>query len=244
MAKGKSKPTPAPAGREVIEISSDDEGQPSVRPPLVPQQNASNIASLRKEVQRLKTDRDQYLQEAETLQYQLELNKQKIRSLEIQSGLDTDKIALSDSDLDDIISCNVCSNTMFVPYILPGCGHTFCQKCLTDWFDTTFRNFINAHPRYDANNPVVDQLLAYLQDPRVLQNPRMLEGIRQFIPAQPTPKYECPECRAPVTSKPIENFAMKSLSRMVASVKKETIPSTPQRPRAGGPWDGYFPSKH
>ncbi|KAH9993189.1 hypothetical protein BJV77DRAFT_999076 [Russula vinacea] len=44
---------------------------------------------------------------------------------------------LSISALDDAICCDVCTHTMWSPYLLSNCGHTFCQGCLTDWFNTT-----------------------------------------------------------------------------------------------------------
>ncbi|KAH9993496.1 hypothetical protein BJV74DRAFT_795586 [Russula compacta] len=43
---------------------------------------------------------------------------------------------LSISALEDATCCEVCTQTMWAPYLLTNCGHTFCEGCLTDWFNT------------------------------------------------------------------------------------------------------------
>ena len=122
---------------------------------------------------------------------------------------------------------------------LPGCGHTFCQKCLCEWFDTTLRNFLIAHPHYNPNNPMpgFTNLAAYiLNNPAFANHP----GLANRLPAQP--QYTCPECRVSVKTRPVENFAMKEFVRMTVEAKDGHPPPTPPRPR-GSPWDGFFPQE-
>jgi len=222
--------------QEVIEISSDEDDDIPVRRFSVAPTPGPQPAALRRDNRRLREERDSLKRELETLHTQLEYSRHKVRDLEIQSGVSAGKVALNDSELDDIVSCNICSHTMFTPYILTVCGHTFCQKCLKDWFDHTLRNFIPNH-----NQPqIAPNLMAMLQAPGMLQHPQMAAYIQAHIPLQP--QYTCPECRAPVKAAPVENFAMKSLARMVTSAKKDAVPPTPARPRVG-PWERYFPSR-
>lgn len=129
-------------------------------------------------------------------------------------------------------------SSMTFPDSISECGHTFCQKCLTEWFDTSLRTFLIAHPNFNPNAPFPMPLLQVMAIPGAANDPRVRAYMQQHMPAQP--QYSCPECRTAVKSAPVENFAMKSLSRMVTSARKEAIPSTPARPREGV-WDGYFP---
>lgn len=119
---------------------------------------------------------------------------------------------------------------------LPGCGHTFCQKCLCDWFDTTLRNFLVTHPNFHPNNPLPGlHHLAYLiTQPQLANNP----ALAQLLP--PRPEYSCPECRTPVKSRPVENFAMKAFASLCHTAAHGRPPPTPPRPK-GSPWDGFFP---
>ncbi|TEB37489.1 hypothetical protein FA13DRAFT_912309 [Coprinellus micaceus] len=231
--KAKQKAIPHPMATEVIEISSDEDEDllPKRRPVAPPKSNATD---LRKDAQRLKEANDLLKTQYKGLQKELEAQKEKTRSLEIQKRTGgSSEIKLDPSDVEDIIACNVCTNTMFVPWILPGCGHTFCQKCLSDWFDTTLRNFLVGHPGYNMNNPGPHHFGYLMQHPQLANHPQLAH----LIP--PRPEYACPECRTPVKSRPVENFAMKSFVTLCHTATHGRPP--PAVPRRGSPWEGFFP---
>ncbi|TFK53936.1 hypothetical protein OE88DRAFT_1625534, partial [Heliocybe sulcata] len=136
-------------------------------------------------------------------------------------------------ELEDSVSCDICVLKMWSPYTLPGCGHTFCQSCLDDWFTSTLAKHIQDHPNYHAEVRFPPRILALAEhDPRVRAQIEAHRG--------PQPSYTCPACRAPVKSKPVEAFALK---KVVMTVAKASGESSPQRrgAHAREPWEGFFP---
>ena len=133
------------------------------------------------------------------------------------------------------------------PHSLSGCGHTFCQSCLSDWFSTAHVQHLAAHPGYPAHPPPVD----------ADTYARLPAHIRAYIPQQPGPKYTCPACRQAVHRRPTESFALKNVVRVVAAARGEHSPRkptpAPARTTRGGraakaaapappvdPWAGFF----
>jgi len=146
--------------------------------------------------------------------------------------------------LEEHITCEICTLRLWFPYMyvgtllaliisaiynepqtsfafvhsLPGCGHTFCQSCLQDWFSTNLSNHRHDFPTYNQN---------------------------QYH--QPQPQYTCPTCRQVVRAKPAEDFVLKAIVRTLASGSGERSPkkySSPTRTGVGaakgGPWDVFF----
>jgi len=125
----------------VIDISSDEEEEP--RP-------ASNRTS--RKPRRAKPEEIlEILEEIPAKHEHLETESLQRRCHELEQERDRlqrdykclaepmDQLKLSVSALDEVLCCDVCTQTMWSPYLLAHCGHTFCQGCLTNWFNTTRR---------------------------------------------------------------------------------------------------------
>ncbi|KAH7919110.1 hypothetical protein BV22DRAFT_1123457, partial [Leucogyrophana mollusca] len=134
------------------------------------------------------------------------------------------------SKLEDHISCEVCTLKMWSPFILPDCGHTFCQSCLTDWFGMTLAQYTTRHPAYNPRAPAPDlnslaqQMLTLSGGPLQPYAQAFLSAYYQQVGAGinhnrqvgPGPEYSCPTCRKEVRVKPVEDFKLKALVREVA----------------------------
>lgn len=106
---------------------------------------------------------------------------------------------------------------------------------------------MQANPQHDQNPPHMQQLRHMLQNPRIsLQSRQHIEReLKRFQDLLPKPEYICPSCRTPVKSRPSENYALKSLVRVVAEASGESSPQKPTpvgRARSpGNIWEGFFP---
>ncbi|EKM80794.1 hypothetical protein AGABI1DRAFT_126832 [Agaricus bisporus var. burnettii JB137-S8] len=228
---------------DVIEISSDDDdGPPS---------QASIVADLRKQVSKLKQENERYGKECIVLKQALarsyaELKEANASKLESADG----KLVLELSKLEDTISCEICTNRLYTPYLLPGCGHTFCLSCLRDWFGMTHAQFLQTNPHWNPNaqNQNILRIRSLLR-PEYLVHPQIQHEMLHI--QQPQPQFTCPTCRKRVYQRPVEVYALKSLIRMSLSAneaEKAKIPpdTTVVEKRRGrlvvvDPWDGFFP---
>ncbi|KAJ7326399.1 hypothetical protein DFH08DRAFT_885732 [Mycena albidolilacea] len=189
-ARKENNPPPVNTG-EIIEISSDEE-EPAPRNPVAATAKLqARIQQLEKENARIKKEND-------------EIKKQQIAA----------------ADLEDQITCEVCSAKLWSPFIL-NCGHTFCQQDLENWFSTALKQHLNVYPHYNVNVP-----------------PANVYGIFQKLPLPP---YSCPKCREKVCSRPIQNFAVKGLVRAVAGQTGETSPK--KTIDATKVWSRFFPAQ-
>lgn len=133
------------------------------------------------------------------------------------------------------------------------CGHSFCQNCLLDWFNTIHAKFVAENPGYDVNHPFRQapymQMLVenMIHAPHVLRHPQIAGLLEMHMP--PQPKYTCLTCREEVRSRPVEDFALKALVRTVAGATNQASPQKPLQPKKdkraaaapSGPWDKFFP---
>ncbi|KAJ7130163.1 hypothetical protein C8R44DRAFT_774957 [Mycena epipterygia] len=173
---------------EIIEISSDEDEEPVAA--------RSAVSTLQDKIRKLERENARIRQE------NVDIKKQQILA----------------SEVEDQVTCEVCSSKMWSPFILPDCGHTFCQQDLEDWFSTALKQHRNAYPHYNVNTP-----------PNVYG-------------ALPLPPYSCPKCREKVRSKPIQNFALKGLVRAVADKVGENSPKKPVGSSANV-WNRFFPAQ-
>ena len=127
------------------------------------------------------------------------------------------------------------------------CGHSFCQACLKDWFETTFTKFKEDHPNYHNAIRGLEHYYAMLRSPRLpAQERRYLESqIRVTLQTIGQPTYTCPTCRVPVKEQPSEIFSFKQMVQAYAETLGETAPKKVLPPRgskeSAGPWDKFFP---
>jgi len=211
---------------DVLEISSGEEDEDTVRQRKI-------ISDLRKQLTKTQMDLERYKKDCTKLQKQMDAAK---------GG------TLNCSELEDQISCQICTMKLWNPYILV-CGHSFCHSCLDDWFSTTLTKYMATYPRYNSrhvNPPALPQVPIaghHLHLPLhhlALIYPHLAQQIREQQLQQqqgPGPEYTCPTCRFEVKVKPIEDFALKSLVRKIAGGGGEASPGKVVR---GDPWSGFF----
>ncbi|KAJ3922259.1 hypothetical protein F5877DRAFT_34199 [Lentinula edodes] len=237
-SKNRAPKKPLVLHPDVIEISdSDDDPLTPPAPPV--KRKSSRELQLEREVKKLK-------QVAEITSVQDKVT----HLLATSSSASSSKDHMPISDVEDSVTCEICTMKMWTPYILE-CGHTYCQSCLQDWFSTTLAQHMAAHPNYNINqhqHPYgADMYAAY---PGFAQHHYMhLLGA-----ATPQPHYTCPICRKQVRNPPVEDFNLKKIVRAVASVQGESSPrkgeagSSRRKGKAKGkapaqredPWSGFF----
>ncbi|KAJ3810389.1 hypothetical protein F5876DRAFT_41929 [Lentinula aff. lateritia] len=238
ISKNKAPKKPLVLHPDVIEISdSDDDPFAPPAPPL--KRKTSRELQLEREVKKLK--------QMNSVQYKL------THLLAASSNASSSKDHMPISDVEDSVTCEICTMKMWTPYILE-CGHTYCQSCLQDWFSTMLAQHMAAHPNYNINQPQhpygADMYAAY---PGFAQHHYMhLLGA-----VTPQPRYTCPICRKQVRNPPVEDFNLKKIVRAVASVQGESSPrkeemgSGRRKGKAKGkaparredPWSGFFRSR-
>ena len=112
------------------------------------------------------------------------------------------------------LTCQICLELMYIPYIISPCGHLACYTCLKSWF-------LNAPP-----------LPPLLSDGN--------EGMRRVEGRKKT----CPCCRGVVADRPVLVWGVKDLVAAVrksglagvgSGVSSESV-----EPEAGDPWERIF----
>ncbi|KAK1225262.1 hypothetical protein PQX77_007788 [Marasmius sp. AFHP31] len=245
-AKDKSPTKPSVVFSDVIEISSDEDEPPA---PLshkrkLPPSDTATVSQLERELKKLKEDNARLARENTQLAQKQNQSECELELYRKERG--TGRLDIS--DLEDHISCEICTLKLWAPCILPDCGHVFCQSCLQDWFSTTLAQHMTTYPHYNVNQ----RLPRFIEEATNLYPQHAAELLQRYaglIP--PKPGYTCPTCRASVKSRPIEDYSLKAVVRTVAKAAREDSPKQPRpqinrgRRRGGpvndGPWDGFFP---
>ncbi|KDR75320.1 hypothetical protein GALMADRAFT_249347 [Galerina marginata CBS 339.88] len=236
-----------PPTDDIIEISSDDEADAS---PVTSQHSV--VADFRRQINKLREESVKHKRDFERASRELKESKEEIKHLQALCKPDNGKILLDVEQLSDHLDCEICTCRMWTPYILPDCGHSFCQSCLQDWFASIQAQFLATHPHNDPNQNTahilqLTQVIAL--NPQLVHQRHVTDMIAQIMP--PRPNYTCPTCREPVRSRPTEAFSMKAIVRTIATAAGESSPkkSAPGTRKgkasvpAPGPWDGFFPPK-
>ncbi|KAH9979123.1 hypothetical protein BGW80DRAFT_1283147, partial [Lactifluus volemus] len=145
-----------------IVISSDEEEDPRPAPPRglrkprrskrqevlevlddtpVKHEEETETEKLRRQCHELEQERDM-----------LQNDNRRLSSTVDQLKASTTGRMLNMSALDEAVCCEICTHTMWSPYLLTNCGHTFCQGCLNDWLNTTLsqhrQNSTRGSPAY------------------------------------------------------------------------------------------------
>ncbi|KAF9528524.1 hypothetical protein CPB83DRAFT_854310 [Crepidotus variabilis] len=252
---------------DIIEISSDDESdsplaaalprrQPTAKTTeLSSSQDPAAIADFRRQISRYRDETAKCKRDLDKACKELSTLREENKELQLLRKPGNNKVSLDTDKISDHLDCEICTTRMWAPYVLPDCGHTFCQSCLGDWFAQTQAQYINSHPHYNPNalmtNPAVNNLYQVVQsiiiNPHAANHPHVKALLNQTLPQHP--EYTCPTCREPITSRPTESFVVKAMVRTVAAALGECSPKKPSTGRgkaaanASGPWDGYFPFK-
>lgn len=103
------------------------------------------------------------------------------------------------------------------------CGHTFCQFCICNWFNTSFR-FKPQTPQqlFSQHGTTVREAQLLIQEHRSRKSERV---------------YSCPTCRAVVKARPVEVFLLKDIVGRIAEMRGE---KAPKEVNTKGVWDKYF----
>ncbi|KIY71092.1 hypothetical protein CYLTODRAFT_441480 [Cylindrobasidium torrendii FP15055 ss-10] len=215
----------AAAANDVIVISSDDEED---APPK--STTNKNVVKLESQIKRMKKDNEKLLSELSSMKSAFKKTevarqeaetKAKLAAANVLSGSSP---AINTDKLEDITCCEICTGKMWAPFILPDCGHVFCQNCLQGWFATTKRQYQTAHPQHLPNAPVLLPQwvteLVYYRNTSVQQ----LHDVVTPLLQQDKPDYNCPTCRKSLKTRPVECFAIKSLVSIVAAAEGESSP--------------------
>ncbi|KAH8113505.1 hypothetical protein DFH11DRAFT_304147 [Phellopilus nigrolimitatus] len=213
------------------------------------QSGSSDVARLRLEIEALKKERDRFRSrcaKAEVAVKTVEVEKDKAvaKASDLEKSLKRKATSQRPdySELEDTVSCEICTLKMWSPATLVGCGHSFCEKCLHDWFNTAFTQHVQLHPDFLAGPQIPEDLARHSNNPRVAP---VIEQIRaDFRKRVPSPEYTCPTCRVAVKRKPVEVYALKEFVRKAAKLSGESEEGPRRANRAvGSVFDGFFPKK-
>ncbi|KJA27719.1 hypothetical protein HYPSUDRAFT_130366 [Hypholoma sublateritium FD-334 SS-4] len=245
QVRSRSKKPALPPASEIIEISSDEEDKHPHS--MMPQ--PSVIADYRRQISKIREESVKYKQDLARVAKEVNSLREENQTLKASRKPDATKIVLDAAQLADGLDCEICTCRMWTPYILPNCGHSFCQSCLQDWLGATQAQFLATNPEPPvATYHLLDTLRTLIQNPALAAVPHVQTLLASQVPA--LPKYTCPTCREQITSRPTEAFALKSLIHTIAVAAGETIPKKPATTNKKGksvgtlpgPWDGFFPA--
>ncbi|KAI9510080.1 hypothetical protein F5148DRAFT_1182284 [Russula earlei] len=145
---------PGPYKASIIVISSDEDEEPAPaskhgqRKPRrsKPEGEALEIVEdIPVELEEPETER--LRQRCQELEQELNMSQKHLSTALNEIKANTKQNTLDVSALEDATSCEICTHPMWAPYLLTNCGHTFCQGCLTDWFNTTLGHHRQAAAR-------------------------------------------------------------------------------------------------
>ncbi|KAI0041166.1 hypothetical protein FA95DRAFT_1565669 [Auriscalpium vulgare] len=202
--KGKGRMLAAQASLEIIELLDSTQSSAAQS-----SNDRSELRRMKDEAAKLRADVARLKQENARIQDLLE--NEHLRS---QKKLQTANVPVA--LLEDVVLCEICTAKMWTPFLMPDCGHTFCETCIDDWFTT-------------------------IRTKHLATNPHLSEQILLTLPPAERPAYTCPACRTAVRTFPVECFTLKSVVRIVAdAVGESSPPKSAPGVKQGGIWGGFF----
>ncbi|KAJ7874178.1 hypothetical protein B0H14DRAFT_2569359 [Mycena olivaceomarginata] len=112
--------------------------------------------------------------------------------------------------------CDPMSNlSLWMEKTLGGCGHSFCEECLANWFRKALTKHTVSHPGW---KPISHGPTHISLDARIRAHP-YLSAIVVNNGSQP--EYTCPKCRKPVLTKPMEDYSLKEIVQTVSGTEME-----------------------
>ncbi|KAK1225356.1 zinc ion binding [Marasmius sp. AFHP31] len=128
------------------------------------------------------------------------------------------------SRIDDLLECVVCNDNMSVPWVL-NCGHTFCSKCLSSWFNQVLADFKVTFTHYQPGRRTYHYQLTE-EDHSTIARAGLAHELAVVLADKryPHPAYTCPACRSPVERPPSQNYSLKDLATAVAETKGAGLP--------------------
>ncbi|KAG9307875.1 hypothetical protein JVU11DRAFT_13132 [Chiua virens] len=236
--KATTSTAPLVTSGDVLELSSDEDSCSKKK--RTTRKQVQSFGTADKDAQRTIKKLKEELKRAER---QLELASREVEELKRKRDCSS-KDALS--GLEEYTSCEVCTVTMWSPYTLSECGHSFCKECLIDWFSRAQAQHMTANPHLDAyRGPIAGQLHNLVQMVPNLHayGPHGQNHLRAILVElqRHRPEYNCPTCRKEVLNKPVEDFRLKGLITEIAERMGETNSHEGMTSHPGpGPFDDLF----
>ncbi|KAK0220723.1 hypothetical protein IW262DRAFT_1462086 [Armillaria fumosa] len=149
--------------------------------------------------------------EQQAKRYEVELNETQRQLRALQATY---------ASLEEDIVCEICSLTMWVPFVLPDCGHTICETCIQSWLGRILdQHCHDSDPPFLWTQPVEIPEVATMTMMQVrLEYMVMLAVFEEIRKAMNEPCFNCLICCQAVKSRPVQAYTMKSIVQKVASV--------------------------
>ncbi|KAK0464866.1 hypothetical protein IW261DRAFT_1575102 [Armillaria novae-zelandiae] len=174
--------------------------------------------------------------EQQVAKYKHEIKEHKDQMAKLKVTLDS---------IEEDTQCEICNLPLWYPYILPDCGHLFCERCIHNWVDTIMKvHRGQSNTQFFWSRPITipPEVTRGMAHP-LIEYRTVLSLFDKVRKAVEGPTFSCPQCRKEVKNRPVQVYAMKSITEKMASTHGENMPPNPVPLFAGRycHWDEFFP---